>query len=131
NANVARCMKGAGLTRWQSREDLTRSRRRVRSVIGGLSALAALWLPALFSAKGNAVAGGVILEAFTLAPLMVAAFRARHLSRLVKRVDTMAEEDQQAEAAALKLGDELIWRLGLARQTRRRRIGGSRRARDH
>ena len=105
---------GPGLTLWQSRDELVRARTRTAWVAGFLTALALFWLLAFAGEEDgeNLVLGVVVLEVFTLVPLAVALWRIRRLTKLLRRVDAVSEEDDEASAAALRAREEAVWRVG-------------------
>ena len=111
---------GPGLTLWQSRDELARSRTRTVWVAAGLALLALLWLAAFADPTPESDADGdsdvatgvVILEIFTLAPLGVALWRTRRLTLLLRRVDSVSEEDLEATARAVRDREEAVWRVG-------------------
>jgi hypothetical protein len=109
---------GPGLTLWQSRDELARSRKRTVWVAAGLALLALLWLAAFADptpepdGDSDVATGVVILEIFTLAPLGVALWRIRRLTLLLRRVDSVSEEDLEATARAVRDREEAVWRVG-------------------
>lgn len=110
--------QGPGLTLWQSRDELARARRRTAWVAAGLAVLALFWLAAFADPTpdpdegGDILLGIVILELFTLVPLAVALWRVRRLSRLLRRVDSVSEDDLEATARAARTREEAVWRVG-------------------
>ncbi len=109
--------RGPGLTLWQSRHELAKSRKRTVWVAAGLAVLALLWLAAFADptpdpdGDSDVATGVVILEIFTLAPLAVALWRIRRLTLLLRRVDSVSEEDLEATARAVRDREEAVWRV--------------------
>jgi hypothetical protein len=85
------------------RNQVARSRNGAMWAASGLGLLAATWLPAFF-AGGDAATGGIILEAFTLVPMLGLARRAWHLHHAAKALD---DEDEPE----LTAGDDEVARL--------------------
>ena len=106
---------GSGVSLWQSRDDIARSRRRatIGAVLLGLLAL--FWLAGLGADDPgeNALLGLILLEVFTLAPFAAVAARARRLTKLLHRVDALGEAELAEQAEAMRDADEE--RLRLAR----------------
>jgi hypothetical protein len=74
--------------------------------------LSALWLSA-FTSGGDAdtIVGVVILEIFTLVPVLYAAVHARGLTKLISDSDRLTADEQASVALALSKTDEMLWRL--------------------
>src|SRR5437763_1212565 len=84
-----------GLVTWQPLEELVTARRRARWAVGILGAIAAMWVPAFFHGfHSKAFEGGVILECFTVVPLVAVVVRTRRLSRLIRRAKNTPLGDQ-------------------------------------
>ena len=104
-----------GLTTWQTRQELERTRRRQLVVVLLLAMLSVLWCALWLEVETNGegmVAGWVVLEVITVVPLVFGARRVNKFSALIARADAYTEEDQTAEANALRDIDESIWRVG-------------------
>jgi hypothetical protein len=95
---------------WRSHVEVTGARRRtiLAAVILGL--VAALWLPAFWGGD-SAAAGGVVLEVFTIVPLVLVLSRLRRLNGQVRTMKALGVEEQ--EAAAIELGrvDDTLLRI--------------------
>ena len=85
------------------RDQIDKSRKRARWIASGLGALAAFWIPAFFGG-GDAALGGVILEAFTVIPMLAMARRAWHLRHAMRALD-------DEEEPMLTDGDDELARL--------------------
>jgi len=107
--------RSPGVTTWQARRDLERTRRRQLIPVLLLAALAVLWCTFLFDVgtDSDAVTGWVFLEIVTLVPLVFGARRVVRVSALIARADAYSEEDQATEISALRSTDESIWRVGM------------------
>jgi hypothetical protein len=104
-----------GVTTWQARDELEGMRRRQLLVVVLLAGLASLlclvWLGAETDAD-SALTGWLLLEAVVVIPLLFGARRVNRLSALIARAEAYSDEDQAAEATALRNTDESIWRAG-------------------
>jgi hypothetical protein len=111
---VTRDARAAGLSLWQSRDELSRSRRWARWTSLGLGVLAALWLAGLTGSDvdGDVVLGIAILELFTLVPFVVSVVRLRRLNRLLARIDELGAEELQEMADDLRSADETLAHIG-------------------
>lgn len=102
-----------GLTIWQTREELERARRRQLMPVLLLAAIAVLlcvpWLSVETDGEGT-LSGWLALELIVLVPLVFGARRVNKVSALIARSDAYSQEDQAAEAEALRYTDESIWR---------------------
>jgi hypothetical protein len=103
-----------GLTIWQSRDELEAMRRRQLVPVLLLAALAALlclvWLGAKTD-KDSTLTAWLLLELVVVVPLLFGARRVNRLSALIARAEAYSQEDQAAEAAALRKTDESMWRV--------------------
>lgn len=100
----------AGIVVWQSHQDITGARRRTiwAAVILGL--VAAMWLPA-FWAGDSAATGAVILEVFTVVPLVLVLNRLRRLNGQVQTMKALGVEEQEAAAIELRRVDDTLLRI--------------------
>jgi hypothetical protein len=81
-------------------------------LLAALAVLACLaWLDAGTDAD-SALTGWLVLEVVMLVPLVFGARRVNRLSALIARAEAYTDEDQAAEATALRNTDESIWRVG-------------------
>jgi hypothetical protein len=104
----------AGITRWQARQDLEDARNRQLIAVVLLAVLAVMWCGIWFTAttEDQVVSVWLIFELITIVPLTFGARRVVRLSALIARADAYADEDQAAEAEALRATDETMWHLG-------------------
>jgi hypothetical protein len=89
-------------------------RRRQLLPVVILAALASLlclgWLSVDIDGD-SALTGWLVLELAVAIPLLFGARRVNRLSALIARADAYSDEDQAAEAEALRNTDEAIWRV--------------------
>jgi len=110
-----RLARRPGVTTWQAREELERARRRQLIPVLLLAAAAVLCCLAWLDVEtdgGDTLAGWLALEAIVLVPLVFGARRVNRVSALIARAEAYDQEDQVAEAEALRGTDESIWRVG-------------------
>jgi len=100
----------AGVNVWEPTEALRRSRRRTRWLAAGLSILALLWLAGL--GKDGSPLGVVILEVFTLAPLVVIIVRLGRLRRLLGEVETVGSDQLERQSRAMQAAEEQLLHVG-------------------
>jgi hypothetical protein len=113
-------MPQPGIVSWQSHEEVVKARRRTIYGAVGLGLVAAMWVPAFFEGfHSDAFTGGVILEVFTLVPLVLVLIRLRRLTGLIRRMKALGGAEQEEDAEELRRVDEALFRMArLARQLR-------------
>ena len=89
------------VSRWPH-EEITKARRRAVYGTIGLAAAAALWAPAFFEDfHSDAFTRGVILETFTVVPLVLVLLRLRRLNSLLNQMNVLGAEEQEETAEEL------------------------------
>jgi hypothetical protein len=95
---------------WQSHQEVTGARRRTIWAAVVLGLVAVMWLP-VFWAGDSAATGGVILEVFTVVPLVLVLNRLRRLNAQVRTMKALGVEEQEAAAIELRRVDETLLRI--------------------
>lgn len=105
-------MPQPGIVSWQSHRDVVKARRHATTGAIALAAVAALWVPAFFEGfHSSAFNGAVILEVFTLIPLVLVLIRLRRLNALLERMKALGAEEQEEGAQEFRRVDEVLFRM--------------------